>query len=98
LTFVNETDSLLCFNVDAASGEFCDEVKPQAKSVWRPECGQAGKQPLTIVLTLGQGGPEVYNGTATCDEWEDSGGKFMIEQRGGEIVVTDSLPDSAPGP
>src|SRR3990172_6101301 len=85
MTFINESDSLLCFDLSsagAARGDICDEVKPHGTTVWRPECGQAGKQPLTIVLTVGQGGPEVYNRTATCDEWEASGAKFNIEQRG----------------
>jgi hypothetical protein len=101
MTFVNETDSLLCFNLSsaaAARGEFCDEIKSHGTSVWRPECGQAGKQPLTVVLSLGPGGREIYNRTATCNEWEASGARFTIERRGDELVVTDSLPDSTPGP
>jgi len=100
LTFVNQSDSLLCFDLSsagAARDDICDKVKPHARTVWRPECGQAGKQPLTVVLTLGQGGTEVYNRTATCDEWKDSGGKFMIEQRGDGVIVTDSLPNASPG-
>jgi len=98
LTFVNETDSLLCYgssSADAASG--CQEVKARRTTVWRPGCGTTGKLPMSVVLTLGQGGAEVYNRTATCNEW-DSGGKFVIEQAGDDFVVTDSLPGSVPGP
>ena len=101
LSFVNDSDELLCFNLssaDAAGGDYCDEVRPRRTSVWRPECSPSGNQPLTVVLSLGPGGREVYNRTATCNEWEASGAKFTIEQRGDEFVVTDSLPDSTPSP
>jgi hypothetical protein len=101
LTFVNESDSDMCFNLSsaaAARSDTCGEVKPSGTTVWRPECGQAGEQPLTVVLSLDQGGREVYNRTATCNEWEESGAKFTIEQRGDELVVTDSLPDGSPTP
>ena len=94
LTFANESDSRLCYYpspADAASDDFCAEVKARGKTVWRPECGAAGKQPMTVVLTLSQGGREVYNQTATCDEWRDSGGRILIEQHGNELVVTDNL-------
>src|SRR3990172_11023868 len=75
MTFVNDSDALLCFNLSspaAARGDTCGEVKPRGTSVWRPECGQAGQQPLTVVLSLGPGGREIYNRTATCNEWEAS--------------------------
>jgi hypothetical protein len=97
LTFVNESDSRLCFNLssaDAARGDSCNEVKPRGTSDWRPEC--ASEQPLTVVLSVREGGREIYNRTATCNEWEASGAKFTIEQRGGDFVVTDPLPDAAP--
>src|SRR3972149_2129167 len=101
LTFINSSDSLLCFNLssaEAARGDSCGEVKSRRTSVWRPRCSPSGSEPLTVVLSLGPGGREVYNRTATCDEWEASGAKFTIEQRGDELVVTDSLPDSTPSP
>ena len=99
MTFVNESDALLCFNLSSehgASGDFCDEVKARDTSVWRPGCSPSGDQPITVVLNVGQGGREIYNRTATCNEWEESGAKFTIEQRGSELVVTDSLPDTTP--
>ncbi len=101
MTFVNSSDSLLCFDLSsesAARGDFCDEIKPRGTTVWRPGCSQSGEEPLTIVLTIGQGGSEIYKRTATCNEWEESGAKFTIEQRGDELVATDSLPDAIPGP
>ncbi len=97
MTFVNESDALLCFNrssSSAATGDFCNEVKARGKSVWRPGCSPSGEQPLTVVLSVGPGGREIYNRTATCNEWEESGAKFTIEQRGGQLAVTDSLPDT----
>ena len=101
LTFVNESDVGLCFNLSsssAATGDFCGEVKARGKSVWRPGCSPSGDQPITVVLSVGPGGREIYNRTATCNEWEESGAKFTIEQRGDELVVTDSLPDATPSP
>ncbi len=101
LTFVNESDVGLCFNLSsssAATGDFCGEVKAQGKSVWRPGCSPSGDQPITVVLSVGPGGREIYNRTATCNEWEESGAKFTIEQRGDELVVTDSLQDGTSTP
>ena len=101
MTFVNDSDALLCFNLssaEAARGDSCGEVKSRRTSVWRPGCSPSGSEPLTVVLSLGQGGREIYNRTATCNEWEASGAKFTIEQRGDEFVVTESLPDSTPSP
>lgn len=99
MTFANESDSLLCFNLSsagAARADYCDEIKPNGTSVWRPGCDKAGKQPITVVLTLGPGGSEIYNRTAECNTWEESGAEFTIEARGDEFVVTDSLPDYLP--
>ena len=95
LTFINSSDSLLCFNLSSeygASGDFCDEIKPRATSVWRPGCSTSGERPVTVVLNAGQGGREIYNRTVTCNEWKESGAKFTIEQSGDELVVSDSLP------
>ena len=101
MTFVNESDALLCFNLSSeygASGDFCDEIKPRATSVCRPGCSPSGERPVTVVLSVGQGGREIYNRTATCNEWKESGAKFTIEQRGDEFIVTDSLPDGTSSP
>ncbi len=104
LTFVNDSDSRLCFNLSsagAARGDTCSEVKPRGTSIWRPGCGygtDAERNPLTVVLTVGPGGREIYNRTALCNEWEESGARFTIEQRGDEFVVTDSLQDATPSP
>ena len=85
LTFVNESDSDLCFNLslaDATTFGFCGEVKPRGTTVWRPECSPSGEQPLTVVLTGRPERRQIYSRTATCNEWEESGAKFTIEQPG----------------
>ena len=95
LTFINTSDSLLCFNSHGFG--FCDEVKPRDTSIWRPGCGSgkgAGRNPITVVLSAHEEGIKIYQRTATCNEWEDSGGTFLIKQRGDDFIVTDSLPDT----
>jgi hypothetical protein len=95
LTFVNSSDSLLCFNLSssaAATGDFCDEVKPRGTTAWIPGCSPSGDQPITVVLTVGPRGREIYNRTATCNEWEDALATFIIKQSGDEFFVADSLP------
>jgi hypothetical protein len=89
LTFVNETSTSLCFDVFGSSSDSCNEVDPNASTVWKPECG--GNQVLPVTLTIGPGGPLVYDQSATCREWEESGGVITVESVAGEIVVMDSL-------
>ena len=101
MTYDNESEALLCFNLTSeygANGTFCDEIKPRATSVWRPGCSTSGERPVTVVLNAGQGGREIYNRTATCNEWEDALATFIIKQSGDELVVSDSLPDGSPSP
>ena len=101
LTFINSSDSLLCFNLSssaAATGDFCGEVKPRGTTAWIPGCSPSGDQPITVVLTVGPGGREVYNRTATCNEWEDALATFIIKQSGDELVVSDSLPSELDTP
>jgi hypothetical protein len=102
LTFVNNTDSLICYfpnSAEAAAGEFCGEVKPRKQTVSRAICASGRKidtAATTVVLTVGVQGREIYNRTATCKQWSDSHAKFIIDQREGEFVVTDSLPQTTP--
>ena len=103
-TFDNRTDSPLCYEPspeDASDGRCLQEVKPLAETVWRPGCGygeDADKIPVTVVLTVREGGHQIYNRTAECRLWQDSDRTFVIEQRGDEFIVTDSLPDGSPTP
>ena len=101
MTFVNDSDAPLCFNLSSAAaerGDTCSRVKPRGTTVWSPECSSAGEEPLMVVLSLEQGGRDVYNRTATCNEWEEPGARFTIEQRGDEFIVMDSLPDGTSSP
>jgi hypothetical protein len=99
LTFINTSDSLLCFNAPGLG--FCDEVKPRGISFWSPGCGSgkgAVRNPITVVLSAHEEGIKIYQRTATCKEWEDAGATFIIKQRGDEFIVTDSLPDGTSSP
>ena len=98
-TFDNRSDSSLCFfryEEDAAAGGCPQEVKPLAQTSWRPGCGKgrdADELPLNVILTVAEGAQRVYDRTEKCRFWQDSNRTFIIEQRGDEFVVTDSLPE-----
>lgn len=92
LVFVNNTPDRLCFDLGPPSADFCDEVKPNTTTIWRPEC--SGNQSLPVTLTVGQGGDLIYESAATCNEWTESGGEITIDFRNGSYSVTDSLPGS----
>jgi hypothetical protein len=98
-TFDNRSDSLLCFfryDADAAAGGCPQEVKPLARTSWRPGCGKgpdADELPLTVILTVAEDGHRIYDKTAECRLWQDSDRRFIIEQRGDDFVVTDPLPE-----
>ncbi len=103
-TFDNRTDSPLCYDLspeDASGGRCSQEVKPLAETAWHPGCGSGPgvkKNPITVVLTIKQGGRQIYNRTAECRVWQDSDRTFVIEQRGGDFVVTDPFTDAPPTP
>lgn len=103
-TFDNRTDSLLCYYLSpeaASSARRLQEVKPLAETAWTPGCGSGPgveKNPITVVLTVKQGGRQIYNRTAECRVWQNSDRTFVIEQEGDEFIVTDSLQDASPSP
>ena len=98
----NRTDSLLCYYLspEAASAARCQqEVGQQAETAWTPGCGSGPgvkKNPITVVLTIKQGGRQIYNRTAECGAWQDSDRTFVIEQRGDDFVVSDPFTNSLP--
>jgi hypothetical protein len=103
LTFDNHTDSPLCFYryPEDIAGGCRQEVEPLTNTAWRPGCGygeEADRAPLTVLLTVREGGRQIYNRTAECRVWQNSDRKFVIERRGDEFVVTDSLPDAKSSP
>jgi len=103
-TFDNRTDSLICYYLGpgaAAAGQCDQEIKPLAKTAWRPGCGYGAhpeKLPLAVILTVAEGGRRIYDRTAECRVWQDSDRTFTIEQRGDEFLVTDSLPHDTSSP
>ena len=103
-TFDNRTDSPLCYEPspeDASDGRCLQEVRPLAETTWRPGCGygeDADQIPVTVVLTVKEGGRQIYQRTQECRVWQASDGTFVIEQQGDEFVVTDSLSDAIPSP
>lgn len=96
LTFFNNTDSSLCYYEFKPVEGVCPEIEPNGKSSFRGECSQGREQPMVVVITTASSQEEVYKRSASCREWKDSGGTFIIEQRGDKLVVTDSLPDESP--
>ena len=94
----NRTGSLLCSYgspADAASGRCLADIDPLAEKTWGRGCGDgpgAEKARITVIITVKEGGRQIYNRTAECRVWQDSDRTFVIEQRGGEFLVADSLP------
>ena len=103
-TFDNRTDSFLCYYLssEGASAAQCrQELEPQAKTTFEPGCGdgqEADQIPLTVVLTVKEGGRQIYDRTEECRLWQRSDGLFVIEKPGDEFIVTDSLPNAEPSP
>ena len=103
-TYDNRTGSLLCSYgspESASSGRCLTDIDALAKTTWGRGCGDgpgAENAQITVILTVKQGGRQIYNRTAECRVWQDSDRTFVIEQEGGALVVTDSLPDTTPSP
>ena len=92
--FDNRTSATLCFfqseQSEALGG--CEAKVGELKVTrWEPEC--APDQPETVILTVGDSGERIYSRTATCREWNETDRTFVIEQRDGEFVVTEPVPD-----
>jgi hypothetical protein len=104
-TFDNQTDSVLClypYPEDAAAGRCLNEVKPHATvDGFLIECGDGPgveKNRIPVILTVKEGGRQIYQRTEECRTWQASDRKFVIEQRGDDFVVTDPLTDATPAP
>jgi len=99
ITFVNKTSSTLCwyeYERDVGNPDACAEIQPNDKITYSTICESDWDQ--SVFLTVGVTGEQIYNRTATCGEWEDSGAKVTIDRIDGKFVVTDSLPAPTPTP
>src|SRR3990172_2095430 len=87
MTFVNETDSLLCWGTDPKLvGETPCSIRPrQTTVVEQLDC--KGDSPMRVVMTVGSRGPQIYDETKSCAEWDDYG-TIRIEEANGEFIVT----------
>jgi hypothetical protein len=103
-SFDNQTDSVLClypYPEDAAAGRCLNEVKPHTTVEGSTGCGEysgAERNLIPVIVTVKEGGRQIYQRTEECRTWQASSGKFVIDQRGKDFVVTDPLTDTAPGP
>jgi hypothetical protein len=91
LTFVNSSDVSLCFGVTVVDPQLCSEVKPHSTSSKKTDCYGSMK----VVLIRRDGTQALYTKNATCDEWQGSGGTFIIKQEGEGVSITDSLPEAS---
>jgi hypothetical protein len=102
LTFYNHTESVLCYypsREDALAGGCSAKVRPLRETDWLPGCGygpHADELPMTVALTTEDEGRLLYQRTEECRVWQRSNRKFIIEQRGGDFVVTDPVADTPP--
>ena len=93
-TFVNRTDSTLCFRwgqggrPDTSNTDLCNEVMPQSERRGAVLCSDEGTG--WAVLTVD--GSEIYSRSTTCREWEASGLTITIEKEGSSFLVIDGLP------
>jgi hypothetical protein len=104
-TFENRTDFILCLYpspADAAGGRCLNEVKPHTTvDGFLIECGDGPgteKNRIPVIVTVKEGGRLIYQRTEECRVWQASEGKFVIEQRGDDFIVTDYIAATTPSP
>jgi hypothetical protein len=98
ITFVNNTDSQLCFyesdfekpTMNDLDPDRCNRLEAQERVTYSTLC--LSDRLKWVLLKEDVAGPLIYARSATCGEWEDSGATVTIEEVDGEFVVTDSLP------
>jgi len=100
-TFDNRTDALVCFERSekgVAEGGCPQKIKPMAETSGRIGCGYgsgADEISLTIILIAAEGERRIYNRTEECRVWQKSTRTIVINRRGDNFVVTDSLSDES---
>jgi hypothetical protein len=53
------------------------------------DCDNKRDRPITVIITEKETGETIYEGRTSCGQVDDSTGKYIIEQIGNELVVTD---------
>lgn len=95
--FVNNTPTRLCwYSSHVGDADWCAEIKPHEEITYGTICTSDDEK--LVVLTVGVSGKQIYERTATCREWEDSGARIVIDQVDGRFVVESSLPEITPTP
>ena len=101
ITFDNRTEHRLCryeskkADPPQADPEHCDAVEPNERITSSgPVC--RGDDLVWILITVGQGGDDIYTKQAMCEEWE--GATVTIQRRDDEFVVTDTLREGISNP
>src|SRR5436309_215128 len=96
-TFDNRTDARICYYLssEGAADAHCNqEIKPFARTSWRPRCAygsEAEKVPVTVILTVADGGRRIYDQTLRCRAWQNSDATFVIEKQGDQFYVSDPI-------
>jgi len=104
ITFVNNTDSMLCFyesefetpRLNDLDPGRCNRLEAQERVTYDTICQSDWLK--WVLLKEDVAGPLIYARSATCGQWEDSGATVTIEEVDGEFVVTDSLPGESASP
>ena len=97
LRFDNRTDVAFCLKDVETTGppSVCSEIPPHRKTLWLPGCGGGpksswGKNPVGVFIIRKTDGEPIYGHTENCGDWDKTDKRFVIEDRGGTPVVTDS--------
>lgn len=101
LTFDNRTTEPLCdyaYPEQIASASCLAEIAAQTQTKWGRDCDADATRPIRVIISIKRSRRAIYDRTASCGEWHKSKGRFVIEQVGGDFVVTASLPNPTPRP
>lgn len=96
LSFVNNTDALLCYfygSVESAlRASGCGSpITPEDTTTWAPDCYSL-TETSPVVLIEDATRDVIYSRRATCGEWIDADLTITIDKDGGTFAVTDQFP------
>jgi hypothetical protein len=67
------------------------ELDPQDETKWGRDCDNDEDRAITMIITVKDSGEQLYRRTASCGRWNETNRTFVIEQTGGEFVVSDGI-------